>query len=276
MVDLDALAAAHPSIDLAAATVVDTGWDYVVVDTGEWIFRIPRREPVVAVLRVERRLLALLAPRLPYAVPEMSLHTLTDGTTYALYPRLPGRPATGDDAAALAGDIARLLTALHAVEPADAVVVGVAAPGKLDLGVLADRAAAEVVPLLPWEAVAALHDAFATLREPVARECLIHADLGEANLLVSDGRLTGVVDWSDAHVGDPAQDLSWFVQTLGPDGAREALAAYVPPEGIDADTLWRRAVAHATVQPVHAVLYGLDRDDTTYVRRQLARLVPVR
>lgn len=276
MVDLEALAAAHPTIDLAGAVVIDTGWDHVVVDTGEWVFRIPRREAVVAVLRVERRLLALLGPRLPYPVPEMSLHTLADATTYALYPRLAGRAATGEDAAALAPDVARLLTALHAVEPADALVIGLAAPGRLDLGVLADRAAAEVVPLLPWEAVTALHDAFATLREPVARECVIHADLGESNLLVDDGRLAGVIDWSDAHVGDPAQDLSWFVQTLGPDGARAALAGYRPPEDTDADTLWRRAVAHATVQPVHAVLYGLDRGDTTYVRRQLARLVPVR
>ena len=276
MVDLGELAAAHPSLDFADAAVVDTGWDYVVVDTGEWIVRVPRREPLHEVLRVERRLLALLASRLPVAVPDMSLHALHDGTPYALYPRLPGCPAHAADAKALADDVATLLTALHAVEPADALIVGLPAPGTLDLDLLARRATAEVVPLLPWEAVGALREAFATLREPIAHEVVIHADLGESNLLVSDGRLAGVIDWTDAHVGDPAQDLAWFVSCLGPEGARAALAAYVPPAGVDSDALWRRAVAHATVQPVHAVLYGLDRGDAAYAARQLARLVPVR
>jgi aminoglycoside phosphotransferase (APT) family kinase protein len=273
---LAALAAAHHGIAFADAVVVDTGWDFAVVDTGEWVFRLPRREPVVAALRIERRLLALLAHRLPLPVPEMSLHTLADGTVYALYPRLPGEPSGCDDAAAIGGDVATLLTALHAVEPADALVLGLAAPGTLDLDLLARRASAEVVPLLPWEAVTALHEAFATLREPAPAEVLVHADLGEANLLVSGGRLTGVLDWTDAHLGDPAMDLTWFVQCLGEAGARAALARYEPPAGIDVDVLWRRAIAHATVQPVHAVLYGLDRDDAPYVRRQLSRLVPAR
>jgi aminoglycoside phosphotransferase (APT) family kinase protein len=275
--DLAALAAAHPAISFDGARVVETGWDYVVVDTGAWIFRVPRRREVADVLRVERRLLALLGPRLPVPVPEMSLHALDDGTPYALYPRLPGRPAACADAAALGPGVARLLTALHAVEPADALVLGLAAPGKLDLDLLARRATAEVVPLLPWRAVAALHDAFALLREPPAVEVVIHADLGESNLLESGGRLCGVLDWSDAHAGDPAMDLTWFVQCLGAFGARAALASYRPPPGVDLDVLWHRAVAHATVQPVHAVLWGLDNARPSYVSRQLARLggVPV-
>lgn len=275
--DLDALAAAHPAIAFDGARVVDTGWDFVVVDTGEWVFRLPRREAVAAQLRIERRLLALLGPRLPVAVPKMSLHWLDDGTSYALYRRLPGEAAACSDARTVADGVAALLSALHAVEPADALVLGLAAPGKLDLDVLADRATAEVVPLLPWAAVAALHEAFAVLREGVPAEVVVHADLGESNLLVADGRLCGVIDWTDAHVGDPALDLSWYVGCLGLDGARAALASYVPPLATDPDALWRRARAHATVQPVHAILWGLDNGRPSYVSRQLARLggIPV-
>jgi aminoglycoside phosphotransferase (APT) family kinase protein len=272
--DLAAFAAVHPEVDLDSATVVDTGWDFVVVDTGDVVYRLPRRAPVAAALRVERRLLASLAPRLPVAVPDMALHALADGTPYAAYPRIDGTPASCADALSIGPDVAALLTSLHATVPADVLLLGVVAPGKLDLDVLARRATAEVVPLLRWEAVAALHEAFATLREPVPVEALVHADLGEANLLVRDGRLAGVIDWTDAHVGDPAMDLTWFVQCLGLEGARAALAAYVPPAGVDPDVLWRRAFAHATVQPVHAVLYGLDKGHTSYVARQLARLTP--
>jgi aminoglycoside phosphotransferase (APT) family kinase protein len=275
-VDISALAAAHPAIGFADAVVVDTGWDFTVVDTGEWVFRVPRREPVGAALRVERVLLALLASRLPVPVPDLSLHALPDGTPYALYPRLPGEPAACAGAAAIGGDVARVLTALHAIDPLDGLVLGLPAPGTLDLDVLAGRALAEVVPLLPWEAVEALREAFATLREPPGAEVIVHADLGESNLLVAHGRVTAVIDWTDAQVGDPAQDLSWFVRCLGVEGARAALAAYVPPPGADPDTLWRRASAYATLQPVHAVLYGLDRGHDSYVRKQLSRLVPAR
>ena len=271
-VDLAALASAHPGVPFESARLVETGWDFVVVDAGTWIARVPRGEWAASHLRTERRLLALLRPRLPYPVPDMSIHALADGTPYVLYPRLPGTPSSCADAPALAGDVAALLTALHAVEPADALILGLAAPGKLDLDVLADRATAEVVPLLPWAAVSALHEAFAVLREPVPAEVVIHADLGEANLLVHEGRLTGVLDWSDAHVGDPAMDLTWFVQCLGLARARAALAAYEPPAGVGAAELWRRAVAHATVQPVHAVLWGLDNGRPSYVARQLARV----
>ncbi|HEX8002496.1 MAG TPA: phosphotransferase [Mycobacteriales bacterium] len=270
--DLATLAAAHPAIAFEDARLVETGWDFVVVDTGRWVFRLPRAEWAADHLRVERRLLALLGPRLPVPVPEMSLHSLADGTPYALYPRLPGTPSTCAEAAAVAGDVAAFLTALHATEPADALILGLDAPGKLDLDVLARRATAEVVPLLPWASVSALHEAFAVLREPVPVETVVHADLGEANLLVAGGRLTGVLDWSDAHVGDPAMDLTWFVQCLGVAGAREALAAYAPPDGVPLDALWRRAFAHAVVQPVHAVLWGLDHGRPSYVARQLARI----
>ncbi len=275
--DTAALAAAHPAIAFDGARVVDTGWDFVVVDTGEWVFRVPRRDAVAAQLRVERRLLALLAPRLPVAVPEMSLHWLDDGTPYALYRRLPGEGAACSDARTIGTDVAALLTALHGIEPADGLVLGLAAPGRLDLDVLADRATAEVVPLLPWAAIGALHEAFAVLREPVPREVVVHADLGESNLLFDGGRLCGVIDWTDAHVGDPALDLSWYVGCLGLDGARAALASYVPPLATDPGTLWRRARAHATVQPVHAILWGLDNGRPSYVARQLARLggIPV-
>jgi aminoglycoside phosphotransferase (APT) family kinase protein len=268
-----ALAEAHPGIDVAGARVVDNGWDFVVLDTGAWVFRVPRRAAVAATLRVERLLLALLRSRLPLPVPDLSLHALPDGTPYALAPRLPGEPATGADAAWVGAAVVPLLTALHAVDPTDAVLLGLAMPAKLDLDLLAARAAAEVVPLLPWDAVTALRAAFAVLSEPIPVHAVVHADLALSNILVSERRVSGILDWTDSHVGDPAMDLTWFVQSLGVPAARAALAAYVSPEGVDAETLWRRAAAHATVQPVHAVLYGLDHGNDAYVRKQLARIV---
>lgn len=37
---------------------------------------------------------------------------------------------------------------------------------------------------------------------------LVHGDFGSNNVLVTDGRVTGVIDWSEAVVGDPLYDLA--------------------------------------------------------------------
>jgi aminoglycoside phosphotransferase len=63
---------------------------------------------------------------------------------------------------------------------------------------------------------------------------LIHGDYCLPNVLVSDGKLSGLVDVGRAGLGDPRQDLAAGVWTLqynfGPGHAREFLDAYgVPP-----------------------------------------------
>ncbi len=65
----------------------------------------------------------------------------------------------------------------------------------------------------------------------------LHGDLHPANLVVHDGRLSGVVDFGDLTGGDPASDLSvaWM---LLPADAREVLRAHA---GHIDDGTWARA-----------------------------------
>jgi len=44
-----------------------------------------------------------------------------------------------------------------------------------------------------------------------ARLTLVHGDYRPANILVADRRLSVVLDWEFAHVGDPAEDLGWYL-----------------------------------------------------------------
>ena len=41
--------------------------------------------------------------------------------------------------------------------------------------------------------------------------CLIHADLRTGNYLVENGELTAILDWEFATIGDPMEDLGWFL-----------------------------------------------------------------
>lgn len=44
---------------------------------------------------------------------------------------------------------------------------------------------------------------------------LLHGDIGFHNMLVEEGRLSVVVDWEFAHVGDPAEDLGYVKNIIG-------------------------------------------------------------
>jgi len=54
----------------------------------------------------------------------------------------------------------------------------------------------------------AFHDAFESVRPGPSR--LVHDDLSDDHILFEDGRITGIIDFSDASFGDPAIDLAFF------------------------------------------------------------------
>ena len=45
---------------------------------------------------------------------------------------------------------------------------------------------------------------------PDAPVALVHGDAGPGNFLFEHGRLTAMIDWELAHLGDPMEDLAWF------------------------------------------------------------------
>lgn len=56
-------------------------------------------------------------------------------------------------------------------------------------------------------AIAWLHDNVPTA---VARTSVLQGDTGPGNYMHQDGRITGLIDWETAHLGDPMGDLAWL------------------------------------------------------------------
>lgn len=83
---------------------------------------------------------------------------------------------------------------------------------------------------------------------PAGRPAFCHGDWTDGNLLATGGRITGVVDWEAAHVGDPMRDLSraaWGAARKDPRTFAAIVEAYgaVPEEArawaaIHAAELW--------------------------------------
>src|SRR5512140_1583027 len=109
-------------------------------------------------------------------------------------------------------------------------------------------------PTRAW--VAASRDAFlaelARAERPLA---LSHHDLALEHILVdpSGERVTGVIDWGDLALGDPALDFAGFA------GACDAatLAALLAAYGSVDDGFLRRAAWYARLAPFHLLHFGL-------------------
>ena len=95
------------------------------------------------------------------------------------------------------------------------------------------------------------------------RPVLIHRDLDDAHVLVDAerGRITGVIDFGDVCVGDPALDFAGF------EGSFRAgmLSSYKLP--LDETFEERATIYRQKISPFHAVLYGLEINDPDWVRR---------
>lgn len=50
----------------------------------------------------------------------------------------------------------------------------------------------------------------ANLPRPAEAAVLAHGDAGPGNFLFENGRMTALLDWELAHLGDPMEDIAWF------------------------------------------------------------------
>jgi Phosphotransferase enzyme family len=134
------------------------------------------------------------------------------------YERIPGSPLLGrSPPAGAARRLGRFLRELHAIDPttvADLVPTEDVDPGAW----LAELDG-------PGDLVRVLH---ATRPQPSPHRVVAHADLGAEHILELDGTLTGIIDWSDAAITDPALDLARLYRDFGPGFLSEVSQVYGP------------------------------------------------
>ena len=233
--------------------VIDDGYDYeVVVVDDAWVFRFPRRAEVAQVLEQEVGLLPKLARGLPVEVPRFA-HVSRE-PPYVLYPLIEGTPLVDEDPQG----VQAFLAALHSL---DAESLPLRRPVWIEEYVeRCERFARDVLPLLDRDEQGPARDLLAEAQtltgfEPVP----IHADLLPEHLLCRNGRLAGVIDWSDACIGDPALDYAWLLN--------------VPfPHWQVGDDLRRRARFYYRLEPWVWAQYGLLTQRPERVRAGLAEI----
>jgi aminoglycoside phosphotransferase (APT) family kinase protein len=242
------LRAQHPDLSDLPLRETAAGWDNFIFRLGEGMsVRLPRRLASVPMLEHEQRWLPTIAPNLPIAVPA-SLRIGKPGDYYpwpwSVVPWLSGQTA---DLAPLTPDqakpLARFLRALHVPAPPDApknpargvpLQQRATAVGERLQRLTQKTSLANLVIFKIWEsALEAL---------PAELSTWLHGDLHPQNVLVEEGKLTGVIDWADIAAGDNATDLASIWMLLPTVAAREtAMAEY----GNISPATWARALGWA-------------------------------
>lgn len=212
-----AILAALPEFEASTFRVLNAGWDSVAIEAdGCWIFKFPRHAEAIARLRKECRILSLIRPLVPVAVPDMVLHE--SPTLFSQHSKLAGQflqthdylPLSEAQRDAIAEQMAGLYAALHAIPHAVARASGATA-------------------IDPWLSAAEVAKSAAHLPEhlrPILAETIaaygaVPASPDETVYGYFDGHgwnmafdpetgvLNGVYDFADSGFGPRHQDLSY-------------------------------------------------------------------
>ena len=238
----EALAEALPGADPRRAKIVDEGWDSVVmVVDDEWVLRVARDARFANPFALEAALTNELAPLLPLPIPVIVRCT----EDWALTRFIPGRTFRGRNGGEA---VAEFLRALHAFSVERARELGL--PDH-DRALSHERFSRHVLPALHADERRAAEALLAEYLEAEHPWVTAHTDLLAPHVLVRRGRITGVIDWADARVADPAIDLAWPLFGTPRRFADEVERTYP----LDA-ALRRRALVLYTLEPWHEVVHA--------------------
>jgi aminoglycoside 2''-phosphotransferase len=287
------IAACFPELPIGTCRLISQGWDSVAVAVDdELLFRFPKRADVVPQYRMEARLLPVLTKHVSLPVPRFA-YIWQGGRAYDRwfvgYPMLPGRQLSHAllaalDADRLAAQLGQFVSELHSFSVEQAARLLFDEEATAGSATWATRwwdryrdlyadIQARVFPLLSaaqkdrvgerWKAF------FADEANLQFQPALIHHDLNEEHILVDAGgiRITGIIDWGDAGIGDPAIDFTGLLADYGRSMQERVLRNYSRP--VDA-AFRRRAEFYRSLIPFHEVLFGLSTGQAGHVEHGLA------
>lgn len=246
------IAEQFPALRGVPVTLLATGWDNTVhLVGGEWVFRFPRRAIALRLLAHETAVLPRLAGRLPLPIPFPELIGVPSdrfpwpywGARLVPGTELADTGLPDDQRVHAASALGGFLRTLH--DPALATLVlrePVPVPElprdpmrRGDPGVRGSMAREWLARLAtaglwqPDPAVFRLLDEAEPLGAADGPPVLVHGDLHQRHLLLgADGRATGVIDWGDVCLADPAVDLSLAYSGFAGPARAALLDAYGP------------------------------------------------
>jgi aminoglycoside 2''-phosphotransferase len=257
---LERIRAIAPDLEIRSLQENNDGlMNTVFIVNDDVVFRFAKDTYGVRALATERRVLDLIRGHVGLQVPA-PFYASEDCMAY---PLLRGEPVTRawlagltDDAQqAVADQLGGFLRALHQTPVSDNFPTTPAPSTQDRWQHNYERTQALVYPLLLKHQIAWVECLYAEALGDASffnyAPCLVHADLAPYHLLHDETKLTGVIDFGTAGLGDPATDL--MVQCYGEGFVRRVFSSYPA-----AQTHLRRARFYAQAIELEWVMLGLE------------------
>ena len=268
------ITAAFPRFRGMKVELLDEGWDFKIFEVdGGWLFLFPKREGSVTKLSMEYRLLPDLADWVSLPIPRhvywAGLHESLE-RPFAGYKKLPG--IAGDisktvDQHRIARQLGLFLTRLHAYPVDKAREAGV--PERSDLVAYwrnkSRKQLNRIVDLNvdPSNLRRYLENDVPLSFEGASR--LVHNDLFAEHILVDprSGIMSGIIDWGDAVISDPAVDFAGLYSWYGEKWLEHVLAHYYRTPDTE---IISRSRYLATCLAIHNITLGKDLGRSQWIK----------
>lgn len=263
-----------PEFPIKSVKRNENGQNNVVLEVNdEFIFRFPKYREGITQLKRELRLLEWIQGYVSLPIPApvyVNIANKAVGEAFAGYKKIRGEPLwkeawlglseSGEER--IAGQLARFLADLHRI-PVEPPEPG--QPSAVDWSEWHTLHRNIQMKLFPYMSSARQSDVdmhfesfFGTYAGRSVRAAWVHGDFGTSNILFDPSvpEVTGIIDFAEAHPGDPALDIAGLIASYGHEFVELFRRFYPNLEGaLD------RASFYAGTFALQEALFGLDNDD---------------
>jgi macrolide phosphotransferase len=243
----------------------------------QWVLRIPRRAGLGEQIEKEKRILQLVQRYISVQVPDWKIAS----DELVAYPLLEGKPALtfdpetyevtwnmDEDNPHYTPSLAKVLVELHGIPKEEVVRKG-------------------LKTLTPEEARNEISDRLQRVRSELGMSQelearynkwldndalwpgftrFIHGDLYAGHAIThADGSVSGIIDWSTAHVSDIAQDFAGHYNVFGEESLKELIAEYQRQGGEVWDKLFEQSIERAAASPLAYGYFAIETQDEVHI-----------
>lgn len=277
----------YPEFADGPVRLLGEGWDCSAWLAGDdWVFRLPRRQAGADCLENEIRVLPEIVGRLPSMISAPELIGQSGESfpwPFAACRLVPGVSlcdAGVDDGQRneIASQLGGFLKRLHAIDSAEARRLGapedeyerldVATRSEKSEQLLSQAANGGLISRNLASGMRRVIDSVVHADPQPTIRSLVHGDLYARHVMTESGRITGIIDWGDVHLGDPAADLAAAWAMFSPESRDIFFKEYGPVSTETRELAILRAIGHG----LNCLIYAHEVRDLALSREAYASL----